>query len=695
VLPIEDSRTETLLQDFVRLGVNISHQKTEIPLGRQRDSNDFTGLSKARLVLDTLTLKALNQLVEKLELAADSVPNQAQIARLQESLTALRDNRYGGNPVKQYTDMGFTHHQTLEATYDSIKAYMKAFRKKDHGVSTTMRTLMKTRNQNELQQKLNEVILSLRKGESLSFGRKYGAATNLKFMFNAILTPSLFLGSKVGSDRTYDLSFSRTDKGIQVSFGRSFATSLNTFFEVGYDLLPDVFGKLTNDLDNNREMRLIFRVLKGQLDLTRQNTTQNGLSFTIISEEELSLFVNDMFQNSLNPLEIFKKGMGNGVKESSKTTFDVDLSVGSEFRLETDINGGENQYSFMRISAGVNSQANLMNTTKEHSVTRDKDSTKNVASHNRPRFLNKASAGASLGSNFLKAASTDGGNFRGEDKVRELSVEISVDDRTSTKSEMRFKRHLQLKKDGLARIFEQLREHFTCPLSGAALQTFSQFEAPEEQLDALYHFFSKYTPENEGQFSALNQLHDAAVKQWAAKRNIRLPGELTYSTSYTKLSHLNQDSMLDTIVSNLSPKSQPTISQQIKHIMTNDKELDTLIKSLQKNRNCKANVVMELKDEVKKRAELELLNGTMLPQDAVALLKHPENVRIKSIGVTQIVGKSEGFSIPFLVTGSSSASLAMEKTMGKVTFNYGRDQNKPLAYSTEGEVSMQGTERFH
>lgn len=53
----EQSHPEKLLQQFTDNKLNMSHQKTEIPLGRQRDPNDQMALVKSRLVLDTILCK--------------------------------------------------------------------------------------------------------------------------------------------------------------------------------------------------------------------------------------------------------------------------------------------------------------------------------------------------------------------------------------------------------------------------------------------------------------------------------------------------------------------------------------------------------------------------------------------------------------------------------------------------------------
>ncbi|MEJ2417648.1 MAG: AvrE-family type 3 secretion system effector [Exilibacterium sp.] len=683
-LPVSESRTELLLQEFVRMGVNMSYQKTDVPFNRQRDPNDMTALTKARLVLDALTLQELEQLAEVVELIAGGTPTHEQIRTLSERLIELREKRYGDNPVKQYTDMGFTDHQTLEADYDAIKAFMNAFKKEDHAVNVTTRTVTNTTSQSELNHKLKAIILTLGKDENLSFNRKYGAGTNLKYENTLVPIFTVYPAAKASMDRIYNLSFSRAGTDIKVSFERELGTGVNASMEVGYEAFPRFFNNLEEKINGGGKMIPVARVFKADINPGLQHIKQNGLSFTL-SEAELGHFVDGLIQGTLNPVDVLKKGMGHEVKKGSKWSFNLDLTVSSEFRLNlnsTDSN--PNSGAVFRISAGINSHLNLVSVPRERSTTRGKNALKKMASDNRPTFMNKASAGVYLATNLMGARPAGGGSIINENKAHQLSASVTFENRTSKKSELRLNEAKPPNGNEINALIEQFREHFIDHTSQEILRDIELSSNPAEKISIINQHFASKIPETDDQYFLLNELHNVTIRHRATEKNAYLLSEANYSVSYTRLSRLNHDSLVDTILSRLSPQSRLTISQKIERLMREDRELKSLIETLQKQINSKASVTLELKDQVKIRAQKALLEGTMAQQDIAHLLRRPENLRLKSISVTQKVKKQEGIKIPLLLSYSSSVTISMEKLLGKVVFKYGRNEDKPTSYTITG-----------
>ncbi len=54
----------------------------------------------------------------------------------------------------------------------------------------------------------------------------------------------------------------------------------------------------------------------------------------------------------------------------------------------------------------------------------------------------------------------------------------------------------------------------------------------------------------------------------------------------------------------------------------------------------------------------------------------------------KLAGQSDGFTTPTpLLSASSSAAVNVNKTLAKINFNYGEDQNRPSSFSVDGEMS--------
>ena len=100
---------------------------------------------------------------------------------------------------------------------------------------------------------------------------------------------------------------------------------------------------------------------------------------------------------------------------------------------------------------------------------------------------------------------------------------------------------------------------------------------------------------------------------------------------------------------------------------------------------------LELKDSVQDRIDEGSRRGDLSQKELAALLSDRDNMRIKAITVFQSVNQPESFTSPLpLVSYSSSASLNVNKTLGKINFSYGQDQDTPKSYFLDGELSRPG-----
>ncbi|HDU5650185.1 TPA: AvrE-family type 3 secretion system effector [Klebsiella aerogenes] len=704
--PSADSKLEKLLAHFISAGVDMSHQKGDVPLGRQRDPNDKTALTKSRLILDTVTLGELHQLVDKASLLSGHGPNADQVQQLRQQFDTLREKQYGANPVKEYSDMGFSHHSALEADYDAVKAFINAFKKEHHGVNLTTRTVLETQGNAALEQKLKQTLLSLDNGESMSFSRAYGGGVSAAFVPTLKKVPvPIVPGAGITLDRAYNLSFSRTSGGLNVSFGRDGGMTGTISVSTGHDLMPYMTGKKTTAdnasdwLSKKHKISPDFRI-GGGVSGSLQGTLQNSLKFKL-TEDELPDFLHGLTQGTLTPAELIRKGIEHQMKQGSKLVFNVDTTATLDLRAGINLteDGSKPNTVTARVSTGLNAAVNLLSATRERSTTAGQFGSTHTASDNRPTFFNSANVGANLTATMgVGHASTHDGKSIGTFPAfasTNVSVALALDNRTSQSISVELKKAELVTGNDIKEQMSTLGKHFTDSASTLLLAALKDqgHDNPSEQLGILHRHFSGQAISGDERYEALRSLNKLVLRQQAAESNGMELSSASHTTAYNNLSKLNSDGIFHLLNQHFNAALPPSNAQRLSSFMDSDPVLKGLIKQLQATPFSSASVLLELKDDLREQTERAMLDGKVGREEVGILFQDRNNLRIQSVSVSQSVSKSEGFSTPSLLLGvNNSAGVSMERNMGTINFKYGQDQTIPRRFTLEGEIAKANPE---
>lgn len=715
--PSPQSKLQTLLSHFVSAGLNMSHQKGDIPMGRQRDPNDQTSLTKSRLILDTITLGELHQLADKAALVWGHKPYPSQIQQLRQQLDALREIQYGANPVKQFTDMGLTDNTALEANYDAIKAFINAFRKEHHGVNLVTRTVLETQGNPALEKKLKDTLLSLDAGESLSFSRAYGGGLSTAFAPTTKKVPvPIVPGAGITLDRAYNLSFGRTAGALEVGFSRDGGATGTVSVSTGRDLMPYMTGKKTiadNAIDWLSKKHKISPDLRigATLSSNLRRTLQNSLSFKL-TEDEIPSFLKGLIQGTLNPVELMQKGIEHRMRQGSQLVFNVDVSAALDLHAGINITDGVHEPDRVAFyaSTGLRASANLVTASRARSKQRGELSNTVSASDNRPTFLNSAALdahitlNAGVGIDFIHEASiNDDGTKKPEKKVGTLpafvspnvSVSLAMDNRTTQSISVEMKQAEPITLNEIGELVSTLTEHFKDSASTKFLRGLNKQQNPDpaKQLSDLLRHFSGNNVMGDGRYEAVRRLKQLGQRQQASESNMMKLGTARHSTQYSNLSHLDENGIVDLLRHHFTATLPSTSATRLSKMMDRDPLLKSLIKQLQTTPFSKASVSMELKDDLRDKTEKAILEGKIGHDELGVLFQDRNNLRIRSISVSQNVTKSEGFNMPALIlSASNSAGLSMERVIGTINFIYGQDQEMPRRFTLEGEIAKANAE---
>ncbi len=715
--PSPQSKLQTLLSHFVSAGLNMSHQKGDMPMGRQRDPNDKTSLTKSRLILDTVTLGELHQLADKAALVSGHKPYPSQVQQLRQQFDALREKQYGGNPVKQFTDMGFTHNTALEANYDAVKAFINAFRKEHHGVNLTTRTVLETQGNPALEKKLKDTLLSLDAGESLSFSRAYGGGLSTAFAPTIKKVPvPIVPGAGIILDRAYNLSFGRTTGALEVGFRRDGGATGTVSVSTGRYLMPYMTGKKAiadNAIDWLSKKHKISPDLRigTTLSSNLQRTLQNSLSFKL-TEDELPSFLKGLIHGTLNPVELMQKGIEHQMKQGSQLVFNVDVSAALDLDAGINFTDGvhESDKVIFRASTGLRASANLVTARRARSKQRGEFSNTVSASDNRPTFLNSAALSANITLNagvakeFTREASiNDDGNKKPEKKVGTLpafvspnvSVSLAMDNRTTQSISVEMKQAEPVTLNDIGESVSTLAKHFKDSASTKFLSDLNKQQNPDpaKQLSDLLRHFSGSNVMGDDRYEAVRRLKQLGQRQQAYESNMMRLGTARHTTQYTNLSRLDENGIVDLLRHHLTAALPSTSATRLSKMMDRDPLLKSLIKQLQTTPFSNASVSMELKDDLRDKTEKAILEGKIGRDELGVLFQDRNNLRIRSISVSQNVTKSEGFNMPALIlSASNSAGLSMERIIGTINFIYGQDQETPRRFTLGGEIAKANAE---
>lgn len=699
------NNAQLALTSMHEAGVTLSHQKTgeAMPAGMNRDKHDVMGLAKSRLILDGLTNVKMHDLTERLTRALD-LPGETREKALQalgKEFRGLRDEEWESNPLKQITSQGFTGNDKLEANYDAIKSMTKAFTKSNHAMNVTTRTVVQAEDQQQLASRLEGTVLDMEKGESLSFSRAYGAATTFSALPGSQVIAGV--GGRANLDRGYSMSLTRGEGGVTVSFGRDGGGALTAFSGVGYNLLTGYMKDPAHDVavDHQRNLAPAVR-LGGVFSATPLDVKkQNSVSFDI-TEAELPAFIAGLTQGTLDPLTLLNRGINHSVKhgEVLNVSLDANAAVLASAGIPlTNKNEKETPASF-RVGGGAYVGANVLSGTRERGGTHKESSVSESRSNNRMRGLNKANAGV----NF---ALPTGVLVRNEEGRLPLfagpaaSVQLSVDNRTKQSLTLETKTARPVEAVHIDKLTETLGKKFTDPATASLIASLKDKEDDENpltprqklsRLDAHFTPRDSHEKSNEQQ-AALRDLDKHLRQQSAADRGLKLLQGGEYQTTYANLSKVDSNGLWHQLSHLLDGSLNASNASKMRELMKDDHQLQTLIATLQDNVSTEATVTLELKDEVREKLEQRWLREGNSPEEMRAELTNRDNLRLKSIAFTKSQVKTDGFATPaFLLGGSNSASVSMKRNLGKISFSYGQDQDKPVNYALEGRIAKATTE---
>lgn len=688
-------------------GVRLPHQKptAEIPLGLHRDKHDTLGLTKSRLILDGLTNAKMHDLTGRLAtaMALQGETREKALNALGREFRELRDEEWEGNPLKQVTSHGFTGNDKLESNYDAIKSMTKAFTKENHAMNVTTRTVMQAEDQQTLARRMQGTVLSMEKGESISFSRAYGAATTITGVPGTQVIAGV--GGRGNIDRGYNMSLTRGEGGVTVSFGRDGGGGVTAFTGIGYNLLTDFMkdSAHTVPIDHERNLAPAVR-LGGVISATPLDVKkQNSISFDI-TEAELPAFIQGLTEGTLDPLTLMNRGINHSVKHGDVMNVSLDANAAALASAGIPVTNKHEKEtpSSVRVGGGAYAGVNVLSGTRERGTTSKEESSTFSRSNNRPRGLNKASVGANFALPLGVLVKGDNGRlplFAGP----AASVQLSIDNRTKQSLSLETKNARPLEPVHIDKLMESLGKSFSDPASAGLLEKLKESSddeqavplTPRQKLNELVAHFAPRdrTTLNNGQQAVLRDLDKHLRQQRAAEQGKKLLQNGEYQTTYANLSKVDSNGLWHQLSHLLDGQLNASNATKIRELMSRDHQLQSLIATLQDNVSTDATVTLELKDEVREQLEQRWLEQGNSPEEMMAELTNRDNLRLKSIAFTKSQIKTDGFATPaFLLGGSNNASVSMKRNLGKINFSYGENQTTPTQYSLDGRIAKATTE---
>jgi len=692
--------------------VIINHQKENVPLGLNRDKEDEIGLVKSRMVLDALMIKELHQIMNEL-VAVFRLPyedRKASISEVSKKVQTLWFETWSQNPVKAVTDQGFHNHQTLEGTYDAIRQMTKAFNKRHHGVNITARSVFQANDQNVLSQKIHNTLIAMEPGENLSLDRTYGMSANASgYGGNGIFFSA---NARAGVDRGYQLSLTRTENGVSVTFGRDGVLSGNVTGGVSYNLMGEFDQTHKMYLDDKHHFPISVTGLTGvNVGLNGKKTRRNKITFEL-PEHELTGFLSQLANGNLNPLDILNKGSDHSLSVTSRQDFNLSLSAATlayvTFPMLSDT--VQNTTAIGRVSGGISASAKVVSTTRERTNAITSVGESRIKSDNKPQIFEQASISAEFTTPFGPRIQASQDLPILASYVRpSLSAEASIDNRTSHKISLAFRDAPKAKQHEVDKVMLMLEKAFTDNASSRLLASLREKNPLKRKVIAaarlkklVEHFSAWYdggSREAEmigvGHKAAIRALQELQQQQAAFEASKQLITQAEYKTEYKNLSRLDTNSFITFIKHFFQTTKQTTQADRLKNILEQDHLLSSFINLIRTQPGTEATVTLELNTESRKQLEAEWIEGKADQQTVDALLLNPANTRLKSISFTRKSAKSDGFSSPsFLLAGSNDVSVSITENMGLMSFNYtdAPGDRIPSSYSLKGKIAYPDNE---
>ncbi|WP_434702658.1 AvrE-family type 3 secretion system effector [Pseudomonas sp. Z1-12] len=710
IAPSEQNRTAQLLGTLKDHGLKLSHQKADIPLGQRRDAGDDHGLSKARMALDLVTLKSLGSLLDQVEMLTP----QSDMDALQQKLATLRDTTYGENPVKEVTDMGFTDNAALESAYDAVKTFLKSFKKPDHAVSVNMRAATGSKNQAELADKFKGILKQLEHGDDeIALQRSYGLNLTSPFTTFADKAMGPWLTAGATGNRNYILNAERSDAGITLYLINEAAGNISAGTGGGKDFWPGFFDEndpaRSVDIGNNRTMRPNFR-LGVDVTATAAASQRAGVVFSV-PDENIDEFVDDLFEGKLNPLDVLKKAVDHETYEARRFNFDITAGGSAELRVGFGLSENDSKplSAVARLGIAANVTVNLLTYT-DYSLEQKNDKVQlREGGKNRPRLFNSLALGGGLRGQLggthtdptITPASGPAPTPGTQSATNNLGVaaSVTVEARTTKRVKFRYEVATPMTSKTLEKLSTKLADAFKDNAMKTSLAELadplnarytgkSPEEAIQAQLDGLNELFAGKSSQNDAQYKALRELKRATARQEASTNNHSVLSNARFETSKTDLSGLDQPSMITKIISSVSNLSAPGNASKVADLMNRDPKLKAMLKEMQASEGTLARVRLEPKDSLIDEIDEGSRNGTMTQGQLATQLENRKNMRIMRLTVFHSVTQAEPFTSPTpLVSYNSGATLSVTKTLGRINFIYGEDQDTPIGYSFDGELS--------
>jgi hypothetical protein len=689
-----DSRINKLLKSFIDMNVNMSHQKTEIPLGRQRDPNDKMALAKARLVLDTLTLHSLDQLLDKAALLADTEPNANQVNSLKNALSQIRDETYEKNQIKTYTDRGMSSNQNAEANYDATKFFLKAMSKPDHGVNLLLRSALEAKDQTQLSQKLAQLMHMLKPMDEIIISRNYSGETS------AIFTPSfmqdkfisMFPSATLAQKRSYSLEFTHKDNGVEISINGNLGPSGQGSLGINRNLLPNFTGSSEDafkfPLNGGDQTFKPDFVVGAGLTAGGEALQHNELKFHI-HEADIDQFAESLTNGTLTPNDLIDQGSEHISMHGSKYSFSVDLGLNVTARARLNLTDKDNDNTaMMRIGGGVSAGVNLFSTKRDNLKYHGLENTK-FRKNNTTGMFNTASASVDVGITTGVNIAREKGDLTAFGNAR-TAISASVDNSIKIRGELKSKTAEPVTEKMMGKLFNSLATQFPDSASKKLLKNIKSLDI-NSQLSALSSHFLKHdkvTPKNDTQHAALMAIHKLEIQHLAASRGADVISEAKTLVIHYNPNHLDHQGILNFLLSLVAPSQQDPLAEKIRGMMKEDPIIGKILSDSRLKPNTYTWVTLELKDDVRIKLEKEFAQGKLSITDMQQVMNDPENRRLRSITIFETGRHREGFDSPTLfVGGSSSASIYMERSEGTIAFSYGADQNTPRSYTIGGEIA--------
>lgn len=711
-----DNPARKLLDQMRANHVVIERSSNRLP-GSRRDGHDDMSLVKARLAHNAVLLNNINDQLTILEKAlaapaaapADGADPVEAVAR---NLADLHNQQWGNNQLRQLTDAGFNNHTQLEADYDALKSILKYLRKEHHPVSMNLRQGLET-DQGGIGEGLLAAIRELEPRENIKINRVYSGGASATLGFDAgvaVLGPRL----SVDPERTYALTLTRYDRGMKVSIGRDGALTVGTSMVAGGVVTGKGAGNSGNvpgstevhqsssGSDHQKHMTVGGR-FGGSLDIKNKFTQTQALSF-FVREDELDDFIADLTsaqlkssktpaQVGLRPMSLIERGVEHEVRTGQKYNLDAEATAAAEFRVSVGQTKAKPVSGFMRFGAGLVATQSLLSVERQRTAGRGDDglNTK-ISSDNRPRFLEQTKLNGYARLFDTAFVAQPEGAFVSGGIPTGISASLVLNSKTGKSFDSRFKAAVPPQLSDVDALEKSLKEAFPDIKAPAKAKDTDKPDALT-RFDALTRAYGHQTlTQDDSQYAALKSLRQMQRQVSAAKNGGVLMTMMDMTVSHNNIRRVGSASNTKRAVdwaTQCFREGNAGNAEIIQGLMAKDPQLKSLLDTLQKGSGTRAEVNLELRDEIKERIENAAADGTLDDKELRALATDRNNLRISSIAVFKAATKEDSFVLPTpWVNYSSSSSLSVERLQGEVSFEYGANQLEPKTFKLKGERAL-------